>query len=306
MTAHYLYCITLPDGRAYIGRSVDPERRFSEHCSASSYIGEAIRHHGPEKCKRRILCVGEETYISELEELAIYAFNTFYPFGYNRTRGRRGRGIEPPEKFGSLKSAAPCFGLSESNRVGLVVESAYEPPAIAPASRDSIYVKSFHPRDKFTIDLSSTPLDVIIDSGALPEKPPYCGWMEITVNTQGRHAVERIFPGWAFGWRRVQWPREGWWSVLLHLPSLAKNKAHFIRFELGRPNQLSALDDAQLAYSLAHAVSDQGARAAWLTYCGNGHPVLHFPENTSERRAPTSLIRSGKGLSFQILPANLA
>jgi hypothetical protein len=283
----YLYSITLPDGRVYIGRSGDPENRFTEHCKASSYIGEAIRHYGAENCKLRILCVGEETYISELEDFAIDAFKTFYPFGCNRTGGRTGYGID---------------GLGESNRVGLVVESAYERPVIAPEFRDSTYVESFHPRDEFTKDLSGTPLDVIIGLGAAPEKPANSGWTEIMVNTQGRHAIELIFPGWAFGWRHVQWPRKGWQSVLLHLPSLAKNKANFIQSEFHRLNQLPGLDDAQLACSLARAVSDQGVRAAWLTYAGNGQPVLHFPENKSQRRAPTALIRSGKGLSFKILP----
>ena len=74
MIGHYLYSITLPDGRVYIGLSRDPEKRFSEHCRASSYIGEAIRHYGPEKCKLRILCKGEPSFISELEESAIDAF----------------------------------------------------------------------------------------------------------------------------------------------------------------------------------------------------------------------------------------
>jgi hypothetical protein len=179
MIANYLYSITLPDGRVYIGRSGDPEKRFTEHCKACSYIGEAIRHYGPENCKLRILCAGEETYISELEEFAIYAFNTSYPDGYNRTRGRRGYGIGPRKNHGLLKSAAPSFGLSESNDARMAVETA----------------------------ASLTPLDVIIDTTASPQKSPNSGWIEISVNTQGRHAVERIFPGWAFWWRRVQWPR---------------------------------------------------------------------------------------------------
>ena len=54
MIAHYLYRITMPDGRSYIGRSDNPTRRFSEHCSNTSYVGAAIRLYGPENCKLRI------------------------------------------------------------------------------------------------------------------------------------------------------------------------------------------------------------------------------------------------------------
>ena len=94
--------------------------------------------------------------------------------------------------------------------------------------------------------LSSAPLDVIIDTGVSSEQPPDSGWIEITVNTQGRHAVERIFPGWAFNWRPVQWPCKAWWSALLHVPSLAKRKVHFNRFDLGMASRLWEADDAEL------------------------------------------------------------
>jgi hypothetical protein len=60
-------------------------------------------------------------------------------------------------------------------------------------------------------------------------------------------------------------------------------------------NNPSELDDAQLACSLARAASDQGVRAAWLTYFANCQPFLQFPENNFQWKAPTSLIRSGKG-----------
>lgn len=266
MSAYYLYCITLPDRRAYIGRSANPTRRFSQHCMASSYIGEAIRHYGPEKCKLRILCVGKESYISELEEFAIDAFKTFYPFGYNRTGGRTGYGIEPAEQLWSPESTAPRFGLSESSDARRVIESA----------------------------LSSAPLDVIIDTGVSSEQPPDSGWIEITVNIQGRHAIERIFPGWAFNWRPVQWPHKASWSALLHLPSLAKRKVHFNRFEFGMASRLSEADDAELACMVAQAASDQGVRVSWLLYLSNGQPVLHFPEHHLHCRAPASLIRSGR------------
>ena len=266
MIISFLYSITLPDGRIYIGRSRNPEKRFSQHCKAKSYIGEAIRHYGPESCKFRTLCKGEETYTSDLEGRAIDAFRTYYPFGCNRTGRSIGYGIEPAEKLWSPKSAAPRFGLSESSDARRVIKSA----------------------------LSSVPLDAIIDTGVSSEQPPDSGWIEITVNTQGRHAVERIFPGWAFNWRPVQWPHKAWRSALLHVPSLAKRKVHFNRFDFGMASRLSEADDAELACMVAQAASDQGVRASWLLYLSNCQPVLHFPQHHLHCRAPASLIRSGR------------
>jgi len=87
MTVHYLYRILLPDGRAYIGVSMRPERRFSDHCRADSYVGAAIRRHGAHNCEVQILCAGSKDYIYDLEERAIKTFNTWAPYGYNRRTG---------------------------------------------------------------------------------------------------------------------------------------------------------------------------------------------------------------------------
>lgn len=86
---HYLYSILLPDGHAYIGRSVRPRLRFSEHACADSYVGNAIRHHGPHNCILQILCAGSKDYIADLEQRAILKFNTLAPWGYNAGRPLR-------------------------------------------------------------------------------------------------------------------------------------------------------------------------------------------------------------------------
>ena len=86
---HYLYRILMPDGRGYIGVSVDPDTRFSGHKapSARSLIGEAIRRHSQHNCQPKFLCVGPREYIYALERRAIIAFNTRYPAGYNLDAG---------------------------------------------------------------------------------------------------------------------------------------------------------------------------------------------------------------------------
>jgi hypothetical protein len=82
VTVHYLYRILLPDG-VYIGKAVDPQSRFSDHCRADSYVGDAIRRFGRQNCRLQILCAGSEAYISDLEQRAILKFNTKAPCGYN-------------------------------------------------------------------------------------------------------------------------------------------------------------------------------------------------------------------------------
>lgn len=83
MIKHYLYRIVLPDGLAYIGVSLDPQQRFSNHCSSKIPLGRAIQRYGRENCKFEILCVGTEKYIYALEGRAIQKFNTQFPNGYN-------------------------------------------------------------------------------------------------------------------------------------------------------------------------------------------------------------------------------
>ena len=86
---HYLYRILLPDGRGYIGVSVDPKLRLSAHSSPSTrtLIGEAIRRYGRNACRLEILCAGHREYMYDLERRAVMAFKTRHPAGYNLDAG---------------------------------------------------------------------------------------------------------------------------------------------------------------------------------------------------------------------------
>ena len=85
----YLYLILLPDGRGYIGVSINPDNRFIVHSapSARTLIGEAIRRHGRHNCQLKIMCAGAREYMYALERHAIIAFKTRYPAGYNLDAG---------------------------------------------------------------------------------------------------------------------------------------------------------------------------------------------------------------------------
>lgn len=88
-----LYKLTFPNGKQYIGISVNGARaRFLAHCSASSrykhIVYAAWRKHG--KPKLTVLAVIENSMLNELERRAIASYGTFAPGGYNITAGGGG------------------------------------------------------------------------------------------------------------------------------------------------------------------------------------------------------------------------
>ena len=82
-----LYKITVPDGRAYIGVTEKPRRRFAEHCRAKTSLGQVIQQAGPEKVCFQILVRGEQKYIYSIESEAIKVFATRHPEGFNVSAG---------------------------------------------------------------------------------------------------------------------------------------------------------------------------------------------------------------------------
>jgi hypothetical protein len=85
---HFLYRIVAPDGRAYIGVTKSPKKRFSAHCHrSSSAVNAAIREFGRAAMKFELLTCGPNEYIYELEAAAITAFNTRQPNGFNLAIG---------------------------------------------------------------------------------------------------------------------------------------------------------------------------------------------------------------------------
>lgn len=87
-----LYRLSSPSGKQYIGVTAGPlTTRMSVHRHSRTAIGSAVRKYKNE-IKQEILVVGEESYIYELEDRAISAFNTMAPSGYNLSRGGKGGG----------------------------------------------------------------------------------------------------------------------------------------------------------------------------------------------------------------------
>jgi hypothetical protein len=96
------------------------------------------------------------------------------------------------------------------------------------------------------------------------------GWVSMAANPKGRHCIEKVFPKAYIEWRD---PGDGspsdWQGFSLHVPEVAA---------LPAPNNLPPitgdvpLDEAQpdaLAFLMAIAAKDQGARAALVKSDGS-------------------------------------
>ena len=89
-----LYSLTFPDGKKYFGISLNPNRRLSRHrriaeTGKKSYpLYQAIRKHGFENIKFRVLSEGIPEVIQELEIQRIKRYKTAdRRFGYNVSPG---------------------------------------------------------------------------------------------------------------------------------------------------------------------------------------------------------------------------
>ena len=98
-----LYSLNFPNGKRYIGCSIESKRRFYFHKRHAELgwnylVHRAILKYGPDNIKLQILCKGPEDYIKELEIKAIQSYKTWVPkwgieFGYNIQLG--GTGASP-------------------------------------------------------------------------------------------------------------------------------------------------------------------------------------------------------------------
>ena len=86
-----VYRLTGPNGKAYIGKTVEPlERRVQAHVAGKSAIGNALRKHGREAFMAEVLLVGTEAYCYEMERRLIKVQRTLAPHGYNLSEGGEG------------------------------------------------------------------------------------------------------------------------------------------------------------------------------------------------------------------------
>jgi len=132
MKPYYLYRITAPDGRAYIGVSECPRTRWSKHCrDHQSAIYDAARTFGRTTMRFETLACGSREYIYELEINAIRVFQTRLPDGFNKNAGGFGCRDPLPQTRAKMKnnsSWAKGMRLSDSHRANISAARMGHPP----------------------------------------------------------------------------------------------------------------------------------------------------------------------------------
>ena len=101
-----IYKLTAPNGKSYIGQTINLIKRLSSHLIADSPIGNAFYKYGAENFKIEILWItinNETANVIEIAAIALY--NTKAPNGYNLTDGGEGaRGLKWTEEQKKEKS----------------------------------------------------------------------------------------------------------------------------------------------------------------------------------------------------------
>lgn len=99
--------------KIYIGQSINPNKRFQQHCSYkskdNSLLNKAIQKYGKENFSLEIIGWFED--YNDKEKYYIQFFRTLVPYGYNVTPG----GEEPPHYFGEQNSFAKIDNQTANN-----------------------------------------------------------------------------------------------------------------------------------------------------------------------------------------------
>jgi len=83
-----LYLLTFANGKQYIGVSSEMDRRLKEHSFRDTLVGRAWRKYGAPAIK--ILLIGEDDFIYEMERKAVSSYGTLFPDGLNLMEGGKG------------------------------------------------------------------------------------------------------------------------------------------------------------------------------------------------------------------------
>lgn len=137
-----VYCITcLINGKRYVGKSNDPERRWRDHCEANALkaggmlIHRAIRKHGSENFKFEVLSTfdTEDAAFEEERRLIAELKLTDRSFGYNMNEG--GRGGHNPSAEVREKIGAKHRGKKISDAQKAMISARHKGKTISEDSR---------------------------------------------------------------------------------------------------------------------------------------------------------------------------
>lgn len=142
----YLYRLTSPSGKSYIGIAKDYRKRWARHryrakCGDNSAIYRAIRKYKWESFSSEILVIGSFEYVKQLEIHVIQVFNTLYPNGYNMTKGGDGSTGRPTPQHVRDKISASNRGQKRNDLMKQRLSAARKGGTVSAEQRAKISVK---------------------------------------------------------------------------------------------------------------------------------------------------------------------
>lgn len=130
-----IYRIKGPEGKSYIGQTIDIETRFNTHMRNRSglyLLSKAIRKFGADKFEFEVIKTGLTKAEADIqEEFNITRYNTLYPNGYNNQRGGRNKCsafntiIIDSVEYKSINQAASELGLAATTIAKRIKSNSY-------------------------------------------------------------------------------------------------------------------------------------------------------------------------------------
>lgn len=128
----YIYCITSPSGKKYIGQTRrNCEKRFNEHCKLTNsciLLENAIKKYGKNQMKLEVLEEIENDLLDVCEQFYIELFSTLEPNGYNiKSGGETGQHSELSRQRMSISKIGEKnhnFGKPRSDETKLAISQA--------------------------------------------------------------------------------------------------------------------------------------------------------------------------------------
>lgn len=122
----FVYCLTFPNGKQYVGVSTNPKRRYAEHRGSSTPCGGAFRKHG--NPVMAVLVKASRAYCMELEAVLTDNWRTIVPTGYNLQRGGTGGSVPCSESREKMRQAQTGRKVSEATRERMRKAQQKRPP----------------------------------------------------------------------------------------------------------------------------------------------------------------------------------
>lgn len=141
----YVYCITcLVNGKCYIGKTNDPERRWRDHCEPKAsnaggmLIHRAIKKHGPENFKFEVIaeCESEDEAFEVEHRLITERGTSDLTKGYNLNEG--GRGGRNPSELVRQKIGAKHRGKKISDAQKAMISARHKGKAVSKETRQKM------------------------------------------------------------------------------------------------------------------------------------------------------------------------